>query len=544
MNRWPWGGGYHNDARDETIERGLARRSEVQPVGNAAGVSTTTSEGVRPVVELVNIWRSFGGARAVRGVSLSVRSGQILGLVGENGAGKSTLVKILTGVLEPDRGHILVDGRTQRIANPRTARELGIAATYQEPMVFPDLDVAENVFAGRQPVHQGRIAWGEVYLGAEAVFDELGVSLDPHRPVYQLGIADRQLIEIARSLLSGARVLILDEPTAVLSSREIDTLFALLSSLRARGVALVFISHKLDEVTAITDRVAVLRDGELVAERATSDISVPELIRLMVGRQIDELYPTPPSAGGQVVLEVEHLSRRGYFEDVSFSLRSGEILGLAGLVGAGRTELAEAIFGVQPADSGRMVLDGYPYVARSPRQAIRCGLAYLPENRLANGLVPGMRVPLNITMPVWGKIAGHLGRFRTRIMYRQAADLATRVQLQAARLNQLTSALSGGNQQKVVLGKWLATEPRILILDEPTHGIDVGTKSEVLSIVAKLAQSGVAVIFISSELEEVRAMSSRLLVMRAGRIVAEFSTPVESYRVLEAAAGAAGAVGE
>jgi rhamnose transport system ATP-binding protein len=495
--------------------------------------------GAGPIVELVDIRRSFGGVRALRGVSLSVRSGEILGLLGENGAGKSTLVKILTGVLEPDSGKILVDGKPRRIANPRSARELGIAATFQEPMVFPDLDVAENIFAGRQPTRRGLVGWGQIYTDTEKVLSELGIDLDPRTQVYHLGIADRQLIEIAKSLASGARVLILDEPTSVLSNREIDSLFALLDALRARGIALVFISHKLDEVMAITDRTVVLRDGQLVAERRTAEVSVPELIRLMVGRQIDELYPTPSRGTGDVVLEVSSLTRRGYFEDVSLQLRRGEILGLAGLVGAGRTEVAEAIFGVVRADSGTMTMDGYPYVARSPRQAIRCGIAYLPENRLANGLVAGMRVPLNMTMSVWGRIAGLLGRFRTRVMYREAADLATRVQLQAGRLNQLTSALSGGNQQKVVLGKWLATEPRVLILDEPTHGIDVGTKAEVLAIVADLARSGVGVIFISSELEEVRAMSTRLLVMRSGRIVAEFETPVASDRILEAASGVA-----
>jgi rhamnose transport system ATP-binding protein len=508
-----------------------------QTDGSSDAVGLVAS-GPPAVVELVDIWRSFGGVRAVSGVSLAIRPGEVLGLVGENGAGKSTLVKILTGVVEPERGQILVDGHPQRVANPRAARELGIAACYQEPMVFPDLDVAENIFAGRQPRRRGTVAWGDIYAGTAAVVAELNAQLDPHVPVYQLGIADRQLIEIARSLLSGARVLILDEPTAVLSSREIDTLFELLASLRSRGVALVFISHKLDEVKAISDRVAVLRDGQLIAEHPTADVSIGELIRLMVGRQIDEFYPTPPTPGREVVLEVKGLSRHGYFEDVSFTLHRGEILGLAGLVGAGRTELAEAIFGVYPADSGRMTLEGYPYVARSPRQAIRCGVAYLPENRLANGLVPGMRVPLNMTMSVWGRIAGHLGRFRSSVMNRRARELAQRVQLRADRLDQLTSALSGGNQQKVVLSKWLATDPRVLILDEPTHGIDVGTKAEVLSIVAELARGGVAVIFISSELEEVRAMSSRLLVMRDGLIVAGFDTPVESYRVLEAAAGA------
>jgi rhamnose transport system ATP-binding protein len=450
-----------------------------------------------------------------------------VGLLGENGAGKSTLVKILTGVLEPDGGQILVDGSVQRISNPRIARELGIAATYQEPAVFPDLDVAENVFAGRQPTRRGIVNWGEMYEKTDEIFSEIGIKLDSHTPVYHLGIADRQLIEIAKSLISGARVLILDEPTSVLSSREVDSLFALLNSLRDRGISLIFVSHKLDEVTALTDRVVVLRDGAFIAERPTSEVTISQLIHMMVGREISDLYPSLTRNAGDVVFEASHLSRPGYFQDVSFTLRKGEILGLAGLVGAGRTELAEAIFGISPPVSGTMTLDGLPYVAKSPRQAVQCGIAYLPEDRLANGLVMGMRVPYNMTMTVWSRLANKLGRFRTRFMQRQASDLA----------NQLTSSLSGGNQQKVVLGKWLATEPRILILDEPTHGIDVGTKSEVLGIVAELANSGVSVIFISSELEEVRAMSTRLLVMREGRIVAEFETPIEPHVILEAASG-------
>ena len=490
-----------------------------------------------PIVELCDIRRSFGGLHALSGVSLSLYSGEIVGLLGENGAGKSTIVKILTGVLAPDSGQILIDGVAQRVANPRVAREFGIAATYQEPAVFPDLDVAENLFAGRHPTRRGLVDWSQIYDRTAEVFAEIGIDLDPRTPVYQLGIADRQLIEIAKSLISGARVLILDEPTSVLSSREVDSLFTLLHALRERGISLVFVSHKLDEVKALTDRVAVLRDGVLVAERPTSEVAVSELVRMMCGREIGDLYPSLTRARGDVVLEVRNLTRPGYFEDVSFSLRKGEILGLAGLVGAGRTELAEAIFGVTPAQSGSMTLDGLPYTARSPRQAVRCGIAYLPEDRLANGLVMGMRVPYNMTMTVWGRIADRLGRFRTRVMQRQATELARRVQLQAGRLDQLTNALSGGNQQKVVLGKWLATEPRILILDEPTHGIDVGTKSEVLDIVAKLAASGVGVVFISSELEEVRAMSTRLLVMREGRVVAELETPVDAHVILEAAAG-------
>jgi len=494
------------------------------------------------IVELRGITRSFGGVRALRGVDLSLRAGEVLGLLGENGAGKSTLVKILTGVISADGGEILVDGRPTRFGNSRDARELGITATYQEPMVFPTLDVAENIFAGRLPTERGAVRWRDLYAAAKRTLDELGVTLDPHTPVSQLGIADRQLIEIGKSLSSGARVLILDEPTAVLSSREIDRLFGIVRTLRDRGVALMFISHKLDEIRQITDRVVVMRDGAQIAERDSGNVPVSELIRLMVGREISDLYPARPTNPGEVMLEVKGLSRDGYFEDISFTVRAGEIVGFAGLVGAGRTEVAQSIFGIDPIDRGEILLEGLRFRPQSPRHAVKCGVAYLPENRLAHGLVPTMKVPPNMTMSIWPKLVNRLGVFRTREMNRQASELADRVQLQAGRLDQLVSTLSGGNQQKVVLGKWLAASPRLLILDEPTHGIDVGTKSEVLRIVTELARGGVAVLLISSELEEVRAMSTRLFVMRAGRLVGEFDCPVDADTVMEAAAGVSGAI--
>jgi rhamnose transport system ATP-binding protein len=292
-----------------------------------------------------------------------------------------------------------------------------------------------------------------------------------------------------------------------------------LNSLRARGISLVFVSHKLDEVTALTDRVVVLRDGAFIAERETSDVTISQLIHMMVGREINDLYPTLTRSSGEVIFEVKNLTRSGYFQDVSFSLRKGEILGIAGLVGAGRTELAEAIFGITPAASGTMSLDGLPYVAKSPRQAVNCGIAYLPEDRLANGLVMGMRVPFNLTMTVWGRISDKIGRFRTRIMYRQAGELAKRVQLQAGRLDQLTSSLSGGNQQKVVLGKWLATEPRILILDEPTNHLSVKETAKVLGFVRGLPAQGVTGILISHNLHHVLQSCDRIVAMARGEIV-------------------------
>ncbi len=506
----------------------------------------TATESVRagdgvPIVALRGISRRFGGVHALRGVDMELWGGEVLGLLGENGAGKSTLVKILTGVIAPDEGEILVDGESRSFSSSRDAHALGITATYQEPMVFPTLDVAENIFAGRHPTARGVVRWSDVYARAGEVLRELGVEIDVRTPVFQLGIADRQLIEIVKSLSTGARVLILDEPTAVLSSREIDRLFGIIRTLRARGVALVFISHKLDEIREITDRVLVMRDGRRVDERSSADTPVSELIRLMVGREISDLYPARPNAPGDVMLEVKGLGRDGYFEDISFTVRRGEIVGFAGLVGAGRTEVAQAIFGIDPIDRGTITLDGLTFVPQSPRHAVRCGVAYLPENRLVHGLVPTMGVPLNMTMSIWPTLVNRFGVFRTREMNRRAQELAQRVELQAGRIDQLVSTLSGGNQQKVVLAKWLAASPRLLILDEPTHGIDVGTKAEVLRIVCELAAGGVAIMLISSELEEVRAVSTRVIVMREGRLAGSFQGGVDSDTIMNAAAGTTGA---
>ena len=517
----------------ESFPRGMEAVSQSEIAGRRAADQSTA-----PVVELRDVSKWFGGVHALRGVSLALHPGEVLGLLGENGAGKSTLVKILTGVIAPSDGEIRVDGVARSLRGTREARALGITATYQEPMVFPTLDVAENMYTGRLPKSRRLVDWRALYASASATLSELGVELDVRTPVSHLGVADRQLVEIAKALGAGARVLILDEPTAVLSSREIEQLFGIVRRLRDRGVALMFISHKLDEIQAITDRVVVMRDGQWVAERKTAEASVGELIRLMVGREMGSLFPERPASPGDVVLEVSGLSREGYFDDVSFSVRAGEIVGFAGLVGAGRTDVAQAIFGIDPIDRGSIKLGGLAFTPKSPRHAVSCGVAYLPENRLVNGLVPSMGVPLNMTMSIWPKLVNRLGVFRSQEMRRRAAELARRVELQAGRIDQLVSTLSGGNQQKVVLAKWLAASPRVLILDEPTHGIDVGTKAEVLSIVADLARTGVAVILISSELEEVCAMSTRLLVMRAGRLVAEFEGDADRDAIMRAAAGA------
>jgi len=489
------------------------------------------------IIELQDIHHSYGAVETLRGVSFSLSPGEVVGLVGENGAGKSTIVKVLTGVVQPFKGTIVVQGSERVFANPRVAREAGIAAMYQEPMLFPDLSITENIFAGHQQTRRGTIAWRQMDKEARVLLAQLDLPIDPQTPVYQLRVAERQLVEIAKALSSGARLLILDEPTAVLSAREVDALYTIVRGLKARGVTILFISHRLEEVYQWTDRVIVLRDGQKVAEKPTKDVTIPELIRDMVGREIATLYPKQPAKIGDTILEVKGLTHRGYFEDVSFALRQGEILGFAGLVGAGRTELAQSLFGIDPIDSGQITLAGYPFHPRSPRHAISCGLAYLPENRLVHGLVPTMTIPLNMTMSVWKRLLTLLGVLPTGRMNRLTDTLSRRVRLQAGRRDRLVSALSGGNQQKVVLSKWLAVEPRVLILDEPTHGIDVGAKADILTIISDLAQAGVGILFISSEMEEVRSMCNRLVVMREGHVAGIFASPVDSKTIMTAASG-------
>jgi rhamnose transport system ATP-binding protein len=489
------------------------------------------------IIELHDIHHSYGAVETLRGVSFSLAAGEVVGLVGENGAGKSTIVKILTGVVRPLKGDIVVQGDTRVFANPAVARAAGIAAMYQEPMLFPDLSITENIFAGHQLTQRGAVAWSQMDRRARALLEQLDLPIDPQTPVFQLRVAERQLIEIAKALSSGARILILDEPTAVLSAREVDALYTIVRNLKEQGVGILFISHRLEEVYGWTQRVIVLRDGHKVAEKPTPEFTIPELIHNMVGREISALYPKRPAMAGDTIMEVRGLTHRGYFEDVSFTLRQGEILGFAGLVGAGRTELAQALFGIDPIDAGQIMLAGYAFHPRSPHHAISCGLAYLPENRLAHGLVSSMNIPLNTTMSIWQKLRSWLGVLPSGKVMRLSDTLTQRVRLQPGRRERIVSALSGGNQQKVVLAKWLAAEPRVLILDEPTHGIDVGAKADILAIISELAQAGVAIIFISSEMEEVRSMSDRLLVMREGHVSGTFVCPVESKTVLAAASG-------
>jgi rhamnose transport system ATP-binding protein len=491
-----------------------------------------------PVVELRGVEKSFGGVQALRGVDLALAPGEVHSLVGENGAGKSTLVRILGGVHHPDAGSVVIAGEALDLHGPRDARARGIAVIHQEPALFPDLDVAENVYMGRQPLDRSRgIAWKRMYRDVAELLRSLGVSLDPRAPVQGLSVADQQLVEIAKALSMDARVVVMDEPTAALSSRETDELFRIIKDLRSRGVAILFISHRLEEVFALSDTVTVLRDGGHVITASAAELDTTALIRHMVGRELGELFPKGEAEIGAPALEVRGLTREGVFSDVSFTLRRGEIVGLAGLVGAGRSEVARAIFGIDVLDGGEMFGDGRPLAIRSARDAMKAGLAFVPEDRQHQGLVLEMAIDDNATLPFLRRLS-RFGLINRKREAKIAAEFTTRLQVKAAGLRQPAQSLSGGNQQKVVLAKWLATDPKVLILDEPTRGIDIGTKAEVHRIISGLAAEGLAILLISSELPEVLGMADRVLVMHEGRLTGEFARDeADQERVMRAATG-------
>jgi len=476
-----------------------------------------------PSLVLQDVSKSFGSVVALRSGSLELTPGSIHALIGENGAGKSTLVKIIAGLYRRDGGEFRLFGESVDFSSTAQSKAAGIAVIYQEPTLFPDLSVVENIFMGRQPLTRfGGIDRAAMREQTSAIFERLGVDIDPERVTEGLSIADQQIIEIAKAISLEARVLIMDEPTAALSGVEVERLFAVARSLRDEGRALLFISHRFDEVFSLCDTVTVMRDGSYVGSGPLAETSVEELVRQMVGRDVDELFPKLEARIGEEVLRVEHLTSTGLFHDISFSLRAGEILGLAGLVGAGRSEVARAIFGVDGYDSGTVSIQGARLASGSPAKAIARGIALVPEDRRKQGLVLDQGISRNIALSIrqrlskWGLIWG-------RPENRAAQVWSSRLEVKAEALDTLTGTLSGGNQQKVVLAKWLATAPRVLIVDEPTRGIDVGTKSEVHRLLSTLAQQGVAILMISSELPEVLGMADRVLVMREGRLTGELS---------------------
>ncbi len=490
-----------------------------------------------PRAELRGISKRFLATQALDGVSLELLPGEVHALVGENGAGKSTLVKILAGIHQPDSGEILLDGEPIQIAGPARARALGIAVVHQEPRLFPDLTVAENVYIGHAPSGRlGAIDWGSTRRAAQTLFDQLGVQFDVGAPVRGLSMADQQLIEIAKSLSVEARVLILDEPTASLSAHEVDRLFTIVRRLRERGVSILFVSHRLDEVFDLCDRATVFRDGRHVITSETATLTTADLVRHMVGRAVS-LFPKVETPVGDVLLEVDHLTRAGAFRDISFNVRAGEIVGFAGLVGAGRTEVARVLFGIDRRDAGEVRLGGVPVTFASPSEAMTGGIAYLPEDRHQEGLVLDFSIAQNVTLPILPRLFPRLLVRATR--EREVANEYTeQFNVRMTGVDQLVGALSGGNQQKVVLAKWLATRPRILILDEPTRGIDIGAKVEVHRIIGELAAAGLGIVLISSDLPEVLAMSDRILVLHEGRLTAEIPRDrATEERVMFAATG-------
>ena len=490
-----------------------------------------------PRAELRGISKRFAATQALDDVSLDLVAGEVHALVGENGAGKSTLVKILAGVHQPDSGTIALDGQPTQINGPAHARSLGIAVVHQEPRLFPDLTVAENVFIGHAPARRlGILDWGATRRAAKALFEELDVRLDVGAPVRGLSMADQQLIEIAKSLSVEARVLILDEPTASLSAHEVERLFTIVRNLRARGVAVLFVSHRLDEVFELCDRATVFRDGKHVITTATSELTTADLVRHMVGRSVS-LFPKVDTPIGEVLLEVDGLTREGVFRDVTFAVRHGEIVGLAGLVGAGRTEVARVLFGIDQRDAGEVRLDGTAVGFASPSAAMDAGIAYLPEDRHQEGLVLDFSIAQNVTLPILPRLFPRflVSAAKERGVAREYTD---QFNVKMTGVEQMVGALSGGNQQKVVLAKWLASKPQLLILDEPTRGIDIGAKVEVHRIISELAASGLGIILISSDLPEVLAMSDRIIVLHEGRITAEIArTDATEERVMFAATG-------
>ncbi len=491
-----------------------------------------------PIFQLQHISKSFGGVHALQDVHFDIVPGEVHALLGENGAGKSTLIKIITGVHQPDSGELLLEGRPIRFASTREAQEHGIAAIYQEPSLFPDLDIAENILVGRQPMGRWGVDWKRMYQDASALLQRLGMSLDPRTKARELSVAQQQVVEIARALSINAKVLIMDEPTSSLTQREVEELFTIVRQLRASGTAIVFISHRLEELFALADRVTTLRDGRYVDTRALADVTTADLIRMMVGRTLDELFPKQAVEPGEVVLEVEGLGIAGGFSDVSFELRRGEILGMAGLIGAGRTNVARALFGVEPATVGTIKIDGKAVSINSPSQAMALGIGYVPEDRKEHGLVLQMSIADNVTLPVLADFAT-MGWIDTRGEATAAAAASRQLEVKMTSVEQTAGQLSGGNQQKVVLAKWLGTRPRVLILDEPTRGIDVGTKAAVHALMSSLAAQGMAILMISSELPEVLGMSDRILVMREGRLTGQFSRAEANQENLMSAAMAA-----
>ena len=492
-----------------------------------------------PLLRLRGIRKAYPGVVALDGVDFDLRAGEVHVLLGENGAGKSTFVRILSGATARDAGEIEMDGSPVDIGGPRGAQRLGISAIYQEFNLVPQLSAAQNIFLGREPARAGVLDRRQMIADAAALLEGLGVRLDPRTPVQSLGVAQQQMVEVAKALSTQARVLIMDEPTSALTDSEIRELFTAMRGLTARGVGIIYISHRMEEIAQVGHRVTVFRDGRHVDTVDAAGASVPSLIKMMAGRELTEHFPRRSAAPGAELLRIESLSRGRRLRDVSLTLRAGEVVGIAGLLGAGRTELARAIVGADRPDSGRVFVSGEEVRARGPADTVDRGVGFLPEDRKTQGLVLGLAVQSNLGLPSARRLS-KLGVLDAKGMAGLARKWVDDLRIKTPALGQPVGLLSGGNQQKCVLGKWLATGAQILILDEPTRGIDVGARMEIYELMNRLTDAGAGIIMISSDLPEVLGMSDRVLVMREGRIHAEFAAgDATQEKVLGAALGQA-----
>lgn len=484
-----------------------------------------------------NISKRFDTTQALDDVSLTLYPGEIHALLGENGAGKSTLIKIMTGVHPPDRGEILLDGKPVALNSPLEAQSYGIAAIYQEPMVFPDLNVAENIFI----THHSRspfVNWGKLKRDAEQILKQLDVKMDVLQPARGLTLAAQQTVEIAKAISLKVRVLIMDEPTASLSAHEVKQLFKLAKTLKQQGVAILFISHRMEEVFEIADRVSVFRDGKWISTKSRAEVTSDSAIRDMVGREINDLFAKTEIQRGDVLLSAKNLGKEAAFTGITFDVHRGEVLGFAGLVGARRTDVGLALFGIEPIDAGEIIFDGKPARITSSQQALKLGIAYVSEDRRALGLVMPMSIISNISLPMLKKYLGAFGSINFGAERKTAEQFRERLMIRTPTVDVPVAKLSGGNQQKVMLSKWLNTKPQLLILDEPTRGIDVGAKAEVHHMINDLAAQGLGIILISSDMPEILGMSDRVLVMREGRQMGIFTrAEATQEKILTAAMG-------
>ncbi|SOC45346.1 rhamnose ABC transporter ATP-binding protein [Rhizobium subbaraonis] len=498
----------------------------------------TTTLRMKPAIALEGISKSFPGVHALSDVSLSLYPGSVTALIGENGAGKSTLVKILTGIYQPDGGAIRVDGAEVHFPSASAAARAGVTAIHQETVLFDELSVAENIFLGHAPrTRFGLIDWTKLNADARQLLSRVGADIDPTIRLRDLGIASKHLVAIARALSIDARVVIMDEPTAALSYKEIHELYELIDRLKADGKAILFISHKFDEIFRIADRYTVFRDGRMVGDGVIAGTTQDDLVRMMVGRDVGQVFPKQEVSIGGPVLTVSGYRHPTEFEDINFELRRGEILGFYGLVGAGRSEFMQSLIGITRPSAGAVRLDDRVLVIRSPAEAIEAGIVYVPEERGRQGAIIGMPIFQNVTLPSLTRTS-RSGFLRMAEEFRLAREYTSRLDLRAAALDQDVGTLSGGNQQKVVIAKWLATKPKVIILDEPTKGIDIGSKAAVHAFMSELAAQGLSVIMVSSEIPEIMGMSDRVIVMREGRMVGQYErADLTAEKLVRAAAG-------